>query len=291
LTRPKAIVITGCDRNHFALAEDLAASLRAVHGGEVDFGFIRFCDTPLPAPIAAAADHVFDCSADYAAFRKEHGFYVASTGIKAKLPDAFPGYDIYCWIDADCWIQDRATVEKMIASAMQFEICIHPEYDVHYRYHPTPGDRSKLIYARVYPQTPLDAQSLNLPMLNAGVYAMRAGAGLWRRWADEMADMKRRFAAGEATFLCDQIPLHKIIYGERIRYFPLRATDNWQLYACRPNLDRQRRLLTVPTPPYEPIGVLHLAGATKDMEMAKDAAGEKVTYRYRDVMRLFGEAG
>lgn len=291
MARAKTIVITGSDRGYFPLVEDLAASLRAVHGEGCDFGFIRFDDSPLPPGISAPADHVFDGSEGYAAFRKEQGFYVAATGIKARLPDAFPGYETYCWIDADCWIQTRETVEKLVVTAAQFPLSIHPEYDVHYRFHPTPGDRSRLIYRRVYGSDSDAEHPLRLPMLNTGVYGMRAGSPIWKMWADELARNKRRFDAGEATFLCDQIPLHRLVYTNNIKYFPLRATDNWQLYACRPGIDRQRRVLTVPTPPYEPIGVVHLAGESKSYEMAKGPDGQPLTYRYRDARVFFGWGG
>ena len=96
--------------------------------------------------------------------------------------------------------------------------------------------------------------------------------------------MRQRHQQGERVYLSDQIPLHKIVYLQRLRVYPLRAIDNWKTYACLPFIDRQARCLRVPTLPHEKIGLMHLAGTTKDQLFPID--GQQLTLRYRDMHRL-----
>ena len=58
--------------------------------------------------------------------------------------------------------------------------------------------------------------------------------------------------------------------------------------ASLPFIHRASKLLRVPTPPYEPLGIVHLAGATiKTRSFAVD--GGTTTLRYRDLLRFFGD--
>ena len=64
--------------------------------------------------------------------------------------------------------------------------------------------------------------------------------------------------------------------------------DNWQTCASLPFVHRPSKLLRLPTPPYEPLGIVHLAGATiKTRSFAVD--GGTTTLRYRDLLRFFGD--
>jgi hypothetical protein len=280
-----AIVVTGCDSAHFDLAEDLATSFRFHYKNTFDFAFINFCDVSPPEGLLTKTDMACNLSGDYNNFDKNLGFYAAFTAVKTRLPDLFPGYKIYCWIDSDCWVQNSESLMRIIYSAEIAEIAIHPEFDVHYLSYPTPNPRTLMIYSQNEAGR-LNEMPLHMPMLNAGVFGMKSSSRLWKLWQNELNNLVKRFQLGETVYFSDQIALHKLIYAEKIMFLPLRAVDNWQTYACPPFVHFESGKLRVPSPPFEEIGLLHLAGTTKD-KILTTSTGIDFTLRYRDIKRIF----
>jgi len=272
------LVVTGCDAAHFDLAEDMVTSFRAVCGADYQLGFVRFCETPLPDQIAARVDLVVNCTADYQNFADKPGFYTAYAAIKPRLPKLFAGFDIYSWIDADCWLQNPLTLKKMALASGSAALCIHPETDVHYT-DLLPSDRTLSVYPKVMGARP-SSEQMRTPMLNSGVFSAHASSPIWSLWEQELLALRRRFECGQASFYSDQIPLHHLIYRDRIQVARLRATDNWQTYAALPRLDCQTGQLVVPSFPFEPISIIHLAGKTKHQTYDM-GVGEPLSLRYR----------
>ena len=281
------IVVTGCDANHFELAEDLLASLRSVSGKKRDLGFVRFCSTPVPQAIADSVDRVAECSEGHGSFNAEQGYYCAYAAIKPRLPELFPGYDVYSWIDADCWLQNDVTLDRFERAATEFDLSIHPECDVHYLNFPTPSFRTFDVYRRAMPKE-LKPGILHFPMLNAGIVSARRESPIWRMWKQELTELRARVERGESDYYCDQVPLHHLIHSRNVQYYPLRAVDNWQTYAAIPRVDFTRRRLMTPTPPHETINIVHLASNTKD-RVFNLPNGMKLRLRRRELLAAFDE--
>ena len=277
------LVVTGFDAKHFDLALDLAESFRAAYQDRYRLAAIVFGAEPAPPALAAHFDQVMHLADAGAGFGAAAGYVLAYAGLKARLREVFPGHAAYIWIDADCWMQGDESLPRICAGLGAFDICVHPESDVHYLDHETPSERTLQIY-RSNDGPRLAAMPLRKPMLNTGVFAMRADSRVWALWQAELDQLRQRHQQGERVYLSDQIPLHKIVYLQRLRVYPLRAIDNWKTYACLPFIDRQARCLRVPTLPHEKIGLIHLAGTTKDQLFPID--GQQLTLRYRDMHRL-----
>jgi hypothetical protein len=263
----------------------MASSYRRAYQDRYPLAAIVFGDKPAPPELVALFDYAIHVASDDAPDDSATGYFLAYSGLKAQLRNLFPGYQTYCWIDADCWFQGNESMHRILAGVASYDICIHPEFDIHYANYPTPSQRTLQIYRTNYGEQ-LDAMPLNMPMVNSGVFAMRANARTWDLWASELQHLRDRHKQGHSVFFSDQIALHKLIHAHQLRIHPLRAIDNWQTYACLPLVHRATRSLRVPTPPHEHIGLMHLAGATKDMVVIID--GQQTTLRYRDLMRLFG---
>jgi len=283
MSNSPVLVVTGFDAHHFDLAQDLADSFRHAYQDRYRLVAIVFgAEAPSPQ-LAARFDQIAHITDDTSSFDTSRGYFLAYAGLKAKLRDVFPGHSAYCWIDADCWFQGNESLPRF-AGLTAFDLCVHPEADVHYRDHDTPSARTLQIY-RANDGARLAAMPLSKPMLNAGVFAMRADSPAWSLWEAELTQLRQRHQRGEPVYFSDQIPLHKVAHLNRLRLYPLRAIDNWQTYACLPFIDRQARCLRVPTVPHEKIGLMHLAGSTKDQTFSID--GQPTTLRYRDMVRLF----
>jgi len=182
-------------------------------------------------------------------------------------------------VDADCWFCSSESLGRIISGATQADIAIHPEYDVHYWRFPTPNKRTVEIYRTNDDEPPYSM--FGRAMVNSGVYAMSPASPVWDLWRVALVSLRER-SLQRPVFFSDQIPLHRILHEGELRVCPLRATDNWQLYASVPRLrlDRQTGsfILQAPSPPYETIGILHLAGTTKDT--LYDVAGNKMMLTY-----------
>jgi hypothetical protein len=280
--------VTGCDQSHFELAEDLIASIREVAGQTVAVGFIRLCDTPLPKSISSQVDCVASCAEHFPGFDKKSGYYAAYAAAKPRIPQLFPGFETYSWIDADCWLQNRLTLDKMAIGSRDADLCIHPEIDIHYFPYKIPSDRTLSIYPLVMGSNP-SSDLLRTPMVNAGVFSARASSRIWALWEDALVALRHRFDRKESTFLSDQIPLHALMFNQKISVYPLRASDNWQTYASQPQFNPQSGKLVLPTFPFEEISIIHLAGASKD-HVYNIGAGQQTKLRYRDIKQLTGRA-
>lgn len=281
----RVIVVTGCDEHHFHLASDTLASLRDLSPAGFDIGFVHVGPAALPAEMAAAADkvaHVDD--ADFRA-RPRQGFALAYLALKARLPEFFPGYDFYVWVDGDTWVQNAAGIAILVDAARMADVGVHVESDVNYARTPQPDWRNVSVYYSLFPE--IDAGSFNrYPMLNGGVFAAAAGSPLWAKWGGLLATIRERDAQRPNQFYSDQIPLHYLSVMGEIRATPVSSLNNWQLYTALPTLNLAQRKLLSPFPPHAEINILHLAGATKDATF-RIGDGEPMTFRYRDIRALF----
>jgi hypothetical protein len=64
-------------------------------------------------------------------FRKQKPHQMAFTCLPF-LPDYFPGYDVYIWLDADCWVADWSAIDLFIEGAMRGKLAICPSVDRSY---------------------------------------------------------------------------------------------------------------------------------------------------------------
>ena len=283
--KQNAIVVTGADSFHFYLVEDFIRSFRAEYKDNFKVAFVMFGPDKIPTSISEQFDIIVRQDRDYTTFDPKLGYYMAYTAIKASLRELVPGFDTYCWVDSDCWFQTPDSIPRIIENTSYFDICVHPEFDVHYAGYVTPSPRTLEIY-RINEGDKLDRMPLQLPMINAGVFAMSNSSKIWGLWRSEMKALRKRHRWGERVYFSDQIPLHKILYTNSVTVHPIRAMDNWQTYACRPRIDFANGTLTVPTNPFEVIGIIHLAGQTKYEKYRHPVFGY-FTLLYREFKKTF----
>ena len=276
----KVLIVTGANEAHADLLKDFITSLRMHYGHNYEVALLDFASKPFQDDVLSQFDLVQQFSDEAISFQKKRGYFLAYTAAKARLTEIFPGYDVYCWVDADCWFNSPESVPRMVRNALKTEITIHPEYDIHYWGYPTPSDRTLNLYKSIYGENH-STYPIKLPMINAGVFAMSKSSKVWKLWASELLKMRER-SLSEDIYFSDQIPLHRILYSQKIKAIPLRAVDNWQVNACPPKIfyDGNKKTIWVaaPTEPFEKIGIIHLAGRTKDH--VYDVDGFKTTLRF-----------
>jgi hypothetical protein len=253
----RILIVTAADEAYFPLLDGLLRSL-----GDCTFPIACFDVGLQPtsratiAQRARIADPVWDLPVDESA----NGPARRASTARPFLPRYFPGFDIYLWIDADAWVQNRAALDTCIAGAMDgaFAGATHN----HPAYRPSAGilswrRRRMTAYfgAAAADQFPWEHY------FNSGVFALRGDAPHWDCWADAYA-MGLKNAGG--ALCCDQTALTYAIWKGRLAANPVPASCNWLCHLARPAFDPVRRQFCAPIAPGEAIGVLHLAGSTKN---------------------------
>jgi len=266
-------IVTAGDAGYFGLLTDLLVSLR------------RGLDERL-YPLSILDIGFTDAQRD--SLKREYGATIAPLGWdlpypprshppnsfkvlagRPHLPRHFPGYDIYLWIDADCWVQDAGVLELFIRGAARGNLAIVPEIDrgywtIHKR--PKFWGQNQKAFAWAFGMREGYRYGRNA-ILNAGVFALKGDAPHWRLWSDNYARALKRFHPGPCAyqgnisfFLSDQTSLNRAVFVQGAPATLLPAYCNWFCGKGTPMFDAEKNLVIEPHEPHRPLGIIHLAG-------------------------------
>jgi hypothetical protein len=194
------------------------------------------------------------------------------------LPRYFPGYDVYVWIDADAWVQERFALDWYTILADKGQLAITPHVDRAYR--TTPHlIHSRMSRMRAYFGPEAEKRTLWDRYFNAGVFALRADAPHWAIWATWF---RAGLDATAGKLCCDQTALNQAIWMDRLPVAPLPALCNWLCHLAVPAFDPRRGRFCEPILPRNSIGILHLAADSKDRVLALRGDGweRRITLRF-----------
>lgn len=192
--------------------------------------------------------------------------------VRPFLRDYFPGYSVYLWIDADCWVQKHHVLDWYLAAAWQGNLAITPEVHHAYRHQALQFEwRLRRLHACFGRKA---AESLHwATYFNAGVFALKDDAPHWNHWRETFDNGLR---ATEGVLCCDQTALNHLLWTRRLPVAPLPATCNWLCHLAVPRYDTVRKRFCEPVLPGAPLGILHLAAGAKDMRFkVRDADGTR----------------
>jgi hypothetical protein len=260
----RIIVITGGDAGYFDLMKDCIGSLRATSEGRdlalgiLDCGLADEQRTWCREQGGMLA--VPDWDFDFPGRDKLSEGYKALTA-RPFLPRYFPGFDLYLWIDGDCWVQQGDAISLFLAAARTGALAVAPEIHRAMRHYHHAWSEFSAVCGAAYESCFDKATAERLiryPMINAGVFALKAQAPHWTGWADIY-----RQALQRSTDLTDQLALNVLVYDKGFPYEPLPSRCNWPVHHATPAWDAERGLFVEPVMPYEPLGILHLTIYTK----------------------------
>ncbi len=270
---PSITIVTAGDAGYIGLLTDLLASLRQGLGDKLyplsilDIGFTEAQRENLRRDYGATVAPL-GWDLEYPARSHPPNAFKVLAG-RPHLPRHFPGYDIYLWIDADCWVQDASVLAHFIRGAERGNLAIVPEIDrgywtIHKR--PKFWGQNQKAFAWAFGWREGYRYGRNA-ILNAGVFALRGDAPHWRLWSENYAAaLKRpRFGAGAyegniSFFLSDQTSLNRAVFAQGAPATLLPAYCNWFCGKGTPMFDAERNLVIEPHEPHRPLGVIHLAG-------------------------------
>lgn len=288
----KTVICTAANDTFASLALDLARSIKnKPKSHEVSIGLL---DTGLSDAAAnqfrREVDHVVapGWDVDFATLqradnlrpnekwlRDNQGFQAMTA--RPSLPKHFPGYDLYIWIDADCWVQEWTVIDLLRQGAREGDLCITAELDRAYIQYYDKGvitDWVNGFYETLFGED-VAGQLRNFPVLNTGVFALRGDSPLWARWHQALEDGLSRIY----DFYAEQFGLNRVVYLEDFPRNVLPATCNWLANRALIMFDAETNTFVEPNLPHAPLGVIHLSGDAKNKEHQI-----KILHR-RDVLR------
>jgi hypothetical protein len=209
------IMITAADANFFELVKGTILSIRQkAEGGNAAIAFIDLGCTG--EQLVWLKEHVdtikkVDWPFDFPD-RDKTPEYLKGLLARAFLREHFPGFDVYCWIDADAWIQDWRAIELFIAGANSRGLAIVPEIDRGslFQYGELPHYWKQVHgwYNNCFGEKVAE-KLCSYPMLNAGVFALHKDAPHWEIWSKNLYIATRR----GHVYMTDQISMNFAVYG------------------------------------------------------------------------------
>ena len=189
---------------------------------------------------------------------------------RAFLPEYFPGYKKYIWIDADAWVNSWESIELYSKGCENKKLAIATSADRSY------GRvlRAEWVFgsfAKIKSQNYKHAKSSGFsekiarkvalkPHLNIGVFALEVDAPHWKVWQE---NLKKALSSGK-IWGSEQIAMNITIYSDNLDVEILPAYCNWTLIEAL-KFDQKLNTFVEPYLPNHKIGIIHLAGKNNDI--------------------------
>lgn len=207
---------------------------------------------------------------------------------RSRLPALFPDFDLYLWLDADTWVQDRSAVAAFFEAASTGAIALVPSSDRSYRYQPA---HIEWRWHNLHAYFGDDALRLYhvSQYYNSGAFCIHRDAPHWDAWSRYFTMALRN----DPTRFSDQSVLNYAIWKERLPVYPLPSRCNWLCHYSVPSVNSQNYQFQEPFLPHAPLGILHLAGKSKHTRLQMEISGQSVEFDlgFASLARALQDAG
>jgi len=198
---------------------------------------------------------------------------------RAFLPNYFPEFKKYLWIDSDAWVQDWSCVELYFKACENGKIGITQTMGPGYRIMSNVKwlfGKIALIKSQNYKHAKssgvneTDARQIAFaPHLNIGVFSLEKNSPCWDLW---QKNLKKTLSKGK-IFGSEGLAINLSVYVDKapVEFLPLYC--NWIASNLLPKYNDKKNLYTEPNLPNNVIGIMHLAAGIwingKDMRQDK----------------------
>ena len=185
---------------------------------------------------------------------------------RAFLPNYFPEFKKYLWIDCDAWVQDWNCIELYFKACENGKLGITQTMGQGYRI------MSKVKWligsiALIKSQNYKHARSSGIneddarkiafaPHLNIGVFSLEKDSICWSVW---QKNLKKTLSKGK-IFGSEGLAINLAVYVDNVptEFLPLNC--NWIASNLLPKYDTEQGIFVEPNLPNYQIGIMHLAG-------------------------------
>tara|TARA_A100001011_G_scaffold325635_1_gene348725 strand:+ start:328 stop:1239 length:912 start_codon:yes stop_codon:yes gene_type:complete len=198
---------------------------------------------------------------------------------RAFLPNYFPQYEKYLWIDCDAWVNDWKSIE------LYFKACDNGKLGITQTLGPGYKIMSKVSWLfgklaiiksqnfkhAISSKVELDkARKLAFaPHINIGVFSLEKNSSCWKIWQN---NLEKALSSGR-IFGSEGLAINMSVYLDNVETEFLPLSCNWIASNLLPKFDEQNDCFVEPYLPNYKIGVMHLAAGIwrdgKDMRIDK----------------------
>ena len=184
---------------------------------------------------------------------------------RAFLPNYFPEFEIYLWIDCDAWVQDWNCIELYFKACENNKLGITqtmgPGYRIMSKVNWVFG-RLALIKSQNYKHArssgikEQDARKIAFaPHLNIGVFSLEKNSICWEVW---QKNLKKTLSKGK-IFGSEGLAINLSVYVDNVSTEFLPLNCNWIASNLLPKYDSEKKIFVEPNLPNYQIGIMHLA--------------------------------
>ena len=279
----KNVIVSLADANYYPLLDELINSIKRFKDSEniaiciLDAGLTEEQKINLSSKVDEIKSAEWDIEVpDYKVKGKE---WLKSQVSRAFLPNYFPNYEKYLWIDCDAWVNDWKCIELYFKACENGKLgitqTIGPGYKITSKVNWLFGKlaiiKSQNFKHAVKSKIGFDkARKLAFaPHINIGVFSMEKNSKGWKSWQDNLLQTLK---AGN-IFGSEGLAINMSVYVDNLETEFLPLNCNWITINLLPKYDEENQTFVEPFLPNYKIGIIHLAAGIwkngKDMRTDK----------------------
>ena len=214
---------------------------------------------------------------------------------RAFLPNYFPEFKKYLWIDCDAWVNSWSTIDLYFQACENGKLGITQTMGPGYRIMTNVKwlfGKIALIKSQNYKHAKssgineTDSRKIAFaPHLNIGVFSLEKNSPCWENW---QKNLKKTLAKGK-IFGSEGLAINLSVYVDNmsVEFLPLYC--NWIASNLLPKFDLDKETFVEPNLPNYEIGIMHLAAGiwvgNSDMRLNKDLKTEVETNKKTKILK------
>ena len=281
---PENTIVTLADSNYFGMLEELVDSIRKHPESKnvsiciLDAGLTEAQIKIIEKKVYKIKKANWDIEVPtYKVGKKE---WLKSQVSRAFLPNYFPEFKKFLWIDCDAWLQDWSCVELYFKACENGKLGITQSMGPGYRIMTKVNwiiGKLALIKSQNYKHArssgieESDARKIAFaPHINIGVFSLEKNSMCWKIW---QKNLKKTLSKGK-IFGSEGLAINLSVYVNNVptEFLPLYC--NWIASNLLPKYHSEKEIFVEPNLPHYKIGIMHLAAGiwseNKDMRLNKD---------------------
>jgi len=287
----KNAIITLADSNYFELLLELVASVKNFPSSSeleicvLDAGLTNEQIKVLEKKVYKIKKADWDIEVPF--FKTLGKEWLKSQVSRAFLPNYFPEFEKYLWIDCDAWVNSWSCIDLYFKACEGGKLGITQTMGPGYRI----MAKVKWIfgkYAEIKSQNYKHAIASGLskehsrslafaPHLNIGVFSLEKNSPCWSVW---QKNLEKTLSKGQ-VFGSEGLAINLSVYVDKVETEFLPLYCNWIASNLLPKYDKLKKTFVEPNLPNYEIGIMHLAAGiwsdNKDMRIHKEVEVEILT--------------
>jgi hypothetical protein len=280
----KNVIVSLADANYFPLLNELIDSIKIFKESEhlaiciLDAGLTEGQKKILLNKVDEIKSAEWDI--EVPAFKVLGKEWLKSQVSRAFLPNYFPNYEKYLWIDCDAWVNDWNAVDLYFKACENGKLgitqTIGPGYKIMSKVNWLFG-KIALIKSQNFKHAVKSRIGLSkarklafAPHINIGVFSLEKNSPGWKSW---QKNLEQTLKSGN-VFGSEGLAINMSVYIDDLETEFLPLNCNWIASNLKPKFDEFQNTFVEPFLPNYKIGIMHLAAGIwegdRDMRLDKE---------------------